>query len=128
MRSTFHSVLAAGLTTVLTACSDIASPRDAAAGVMAEIRGDALVVRNHLDAPVCYISIEQQYAALVQIVIGGSENCDRVDAHGTLRIPLADISGWNAEARNVILHWWVYGSESHPGPFANSHHTLVAGR
>jgi hypothetical protein len=128
MGFTMHLVLAAGLTTVFAACGEVASPRDAAAGVRAEIRGEALVARNHLDAPVCYISLEQQYAAAVQIIIGGSQNCDRIDARGILTIPLADISGWNAEARNVILYWWVYASGSYPGPFANKIHTLVAGR
>ena len=129
MRFILHSVLVAGLTTVVAACSDVASPRDAAAGVTGEIRGDALVVRNPLDAPICYFPIEQQYAAGAQLVLSvDATSCSTVDARSTWSIPLADISGWNAEAHNVILYWWIFAGSRKGAAFENSIHALVAGR
>jgi hypothetical protein len=129
MRYLKPSILMVVLGSALAACGDIVSPRDAAGGVTVEMRGEALVVRNQLPAPICYIPIEQQYAAAVLLAMSvDAESCSQIAARSTLAIPLAEIWGWNAEARNVIFHWWVFAPADYDGVFAGSIHTLVTGR
>lgn len=112
MRSTLRFMLA--LLAMAGACSsDSDAPVEVGdearqQAVTAALDGQVVVVRNDADFDVRVAVLETEYVtnALALWCFGSDECGTLVVAHGTLRVPLTEITGYAPGREELLVHWW----------------------
>ncbi len=105
------SLLAAGLTAALAACSDPLLPRDE--WVRARPTGDAaLSITNRGDAPV-YIQVADPTEF---VLLSGCtpSTCTRIAPGGTVRVPFSQITAYDPGDAQAAVVWWLFQDDGSP--------------
>ena len=114
-------IVAAVLLAAVIGCSDDASlpsaPADivhyAADGVAGRVENGVLEIRNGTPAPIIVTAVETRffYTAFALWCFGHDQCGTVVTPEATVRIPVADISGYTTDATTVEVFWWARGAE-----------------
>lgn len=102
---------AATLALFLGACSSSTLSDDGR--VRARPAGDAVLsITNGGGEPVYVLAADP--TELMTMVACSPQTCPRVDPGGTLRLPYAAITGWQAADRQASVHWWTFDDGGAP--------------
>lgn len=82
--------------------------------VSASVVGTDLVIQNSADVPVRVSVVDAWYLehALALWCFGFDECGELVPARGSLRVPIAEITGYDPGRTAVLVHWWDPAAQS----------------
>lgn len=92
------------LCTVLLACGCDTGSTGIDIPIEATLEADTLRLENRTDEPIPYVVVDPRALILVDL---DEETAPQIAAGATVRIPFAEIAGYNAAStERVVVHWF----------------------